>query len=133
MPGDQGYGLAITFSSGFCAWITDANWDGIERKDIDVTNDASPSGWMQFIPSDLRDPGNLEVDLIFNPNTTLPITNAAETITVTFPVPIGGSTSATWACSGFATKIGMAAPMKDKMTLKLSIKFTGVPTFTAGS
>lgn len=133
MPGQSGYGVAITFDSGFFGWITSVDWNGIERNALDVTNDASPSGFEQFIPSSLKSAGELEVDILWNPLVTPPIGNAAETITVTWPVPIGGSTSATWSCSGFMTKMGVAAPIKDKITAKCTIKFTGVPTFTPGT
>jgi hypothetical protein len=88
---------------------------------------------MTFQPSDLKNPGEVTVDLLFNPNTSPPITSAAETVTITYPVQPGGSTSATWACSGYLKKFKPKAPINDKMTAVATIKWTGTPTITPGS
>lgn len=130
---DGGYGTTITFSSGFCAQIKSVSWDGMERQELDTTHMTSTSGYMTFIPSDLKNVGELSVELLFNPSTSPPITSAAETVTVTFPIPSGGSTAATWACSGFAKSFSQVIPHDDLMTQTIVIKFSGVPTFTAGT
>jgi hypothetical protein len=130
---DDGYSTTVTFSSGFCAEVLDVGWDGMSREAIDTTHMTTTNGWMTFLPSDLKDAGELSVSLQFAPNTAPPITGAAETVTVTFPLPAGGSTRATWACSGFMTGMGVAVPNGDKMTADATIKFSGEPTFTPGS
>lgn len=130
---DQGYGATVTFSSGFMAQVLNASWDGLERGEIDTTHMTSTNGWMTFIPSDLKNPGELTVELLFNPSTAPPITGAAETITVTFPIPSGGSTAATWACSGFMKSLSPSVPHDDRMLATAVLKFSGEPTFTAGT
>ncbi len=130
---DDGYGTTITFSTGFCAQVTSVSWDGIERKEIDTTHMLSTSGYMTFIPSDLKNAGELSVDLLFVPATAPPITGAAESITVTWPLPTGGSVPASWVCSGFLKSFKATSPNGDKMTATATIKFSGVPTFNAGS
>lgn len=130
---DEGFGTTITFQSGFCAEVLEVSWDGIERNAIDTTHMTTTEGWMTFLPSDLQDPGELTVELQFDPDESPPIEAAAETVTVTFPIPAGGSVAATWACSGFLTGMSAAVPHNDKMTASVTIKFSGEPTFTPGS
>ena len=130
---DQGYATTITFSSGFCAQVLSVTWDGIERAAIDTTHMTTSSGYMTAIPSDIINPGQLTVELLANPSSAPPITGAAETVTVTFPIPSGGSSAATWVCSGFLTNYTLNDPHDDRMTATAVIKFTGVPTFTAGT
>jgi hypothetical protein len=130
---DQGYSTTITFSTGFCAEVLSVTWDGLERAAIDTTHMTSSSGWMTAIPSDLKNPGQLTVELLANPSTSPPISSSAETITVTFPIPSGGVSAASWACSGFMISYTLNDPHDDRMTATAVIKFTGLPTFTAGA
>ena len=127
---DSGFGVSISFSSTFCAAITNVEWSGISRKAIDTTHSATSGGSKTFIPSDIEDYGELKVDLLFNPNDAPPITGAAETVTVTFPMPAGGMSAATWAASGFLTDFQVGVPIDDVMTATATIKFSGIVTFT---
>lgn len=126
-----GFGAAITFSSGFCAWITSVDQDGITRDSLDTSHNAVANGYKTFTPGALADPGSLTVALFFNANTTPPITSAAETITVTFPKHSGATTSATWAASGFMTDFSFSAPMDGVMTATAKLKWSGAITITA--
>lgn len=127
---DSGYGIAITFSSGFFAEILNVDWSGMSREAIDTSHATTTNGWMTFIPAGLQDPGELSVEINFDPDDTPPIDGAAETVTVTFPTPVGGMTGATWAASGFMTSFEPSAPIDDRMTATSSIKFSGAVTFT---
>lgn len=132
--GDDGCGLTITFSSGFTtSKITNVSWNGISRKAIDKTNTASTEGWMEYFPACLKDAGQLEIDLLFDPQVEPPITGDAETITVTMPIPAGLTNAGTWACSGFLIDWSGAMPQDDKMSAKATIKFSGKPTYTAAT
>ena len=128
-----GFGTSITFSSGFCAEITDVKIGGLSREAVDVTNFGSTGGYKEFIPSTLIDSGELEVELIYDTDTTPPITGAVETVTITFPLKSSETTAATLACSGFLTDSEEAVPMDDKMSQSVTIKFTGQRTYTPGS
>lgn len=130
---DQGFATTITFSSGFAAQVRSVQWAGLERVELETTHMTSTNGWKTFIPSDLKDPGTLTVELLFNPSTAPPITGAAETVTVTFPIPSGGSTAATWAASGFLKTFDVTDPYDDVMTATASLKFSGTVTFTPGT
>ena len=135
--GVLGFGSSITFQSGFFANVTDISLSGITRESVDVTNFASTNGWKEYMPSLMQDMGELEVELIHDPDTHPPYRDgsndsiAAETVTVTFQPKSGQTRGATIACSGFMTSYDISVPGEDKLTATL--KFSGEPTFTDGS
>lgn len=131
--GDSGFGVSISFSSGFVALVRSVRKRGPTREPIDTTHAASTNGYATFIPSDIKDVGEIEVDMLFKPDTTPPITGSAETVTITYPVPSGLSNGATWAASGFLTSFESEAPYDGVMTATAVIKLTGAPTITAAS
>lgn len=130
---DSGFGVTITFATSFFAQVTNVKWSGMSRKSIDTTHSGSSGGAATFIPSDIEDYGELQVELLFNPNDTPPIASAAETVTVTFPVPSGSTNGATWAATGFLTNFETDVPIDDRMTATATIKFSGIVTFTDAS
>jgi hypothetical protein len=123
---DTGYGITITGSSGFMAEIIGVTLNEQVRERIDTSHTATTSGRKTFIPSDLIDGGELEVQLNFNPATTVPIGAAAETWTVTF----GDSGTCTWAFSGFMTSFGGECPLEDRCTATARLAVSGVITVT---
>lgn len=130
MPVDNGQGASVTFgTSGFTANIASISHDGIERTAIPTTHLGTTTA-MTFIPGDLFDPGELSLDIQFDPDDYPPIDQPAETITVTFPLGSGGSSAATWAASGFATGFSYAVAVEELMTGTLTVKFTGDITDT---
>ena len=131
--GDMGFGVTVTFSSGFVALVRGVRRRGMAREPIDTSHAATTNGWMTFIPSDLKDPGEVEIDMIFKPDQTPPITGAAETVTITYPVPSGLTNGATWANSGFLTGFENECPYDALMTATAVIKFSAAPTITAAS
>lgn len=134
MP-DSGHGVSITFSSGFMAAITNVSHSGISRAALETTSSATTT-YKTFIPADLIDYGSTQVDLEFNPNDTPPISGAAETITITFPVPSGSTNGATLAFSGFMTEFQFTVPAAQDegiMTATATLKATGAPTWVDAS
>lgn len=133
---DVGFGTTITFASGFFAKVTNVSVAGISRNAHDSSHMASTNGWRTFLPGDLKDPGALSLDLLFDKNYAGMKTNiasAAETVTVTTPTHAGGSSGGSYAASGFMTTFEFGAPMDGMMTAKATVKFTGEPTGTDGS
>lgn len=118
-------GTTVTFASGFLAQILDLEWSGITRAPVE-TSHAGTTSWKTFIPETLKDPGTLSGTIIFDPvaDTTLPIEDAAETVTLTLP------STDTWAASGFMTEFGFSGTLEEKYTATFSIKFSGAPTIT---
>lgn len=133
---DAGDGTTIDFAtSSFSAEVTNIDWGGIERESIDTTHlgtaeaGAGAIANKTYIPSDMTDPGEITMDIHFNPDTEPPInaSDVAETITVTF------ASGATWACSGFITGYEPGVPLEDKMTASVTIKCTGNITISAAT
>lgn len=119
---DLGHGTAITFSSGFLALLTGVSVSGISRNAIDTTTFAT-SGGKTFMPSDTYDPGELSVTMQFDTDASVPITGAAETVTITWP------DAETFSASGFLTSFEITASDEEVMEATAGIKFSGNITF----
>lgn len=127
--GTVGTGTTFSMTDGnFAAEILSLSHGGITREAIDVTSFASDAaGAKEFVPGELYDPGELTLELIFDPTaanvppilTTPPTVND---VVVTFPNP---GTNGVWTTSGFMTSFEYNDPMEDKMTATATIKFTG--------
>lgn len=130
---DSGFGVTITFDSGFFAEITNVTTPDMNRDPIETTHSTTTGGKRTFIPSDLVDHGQFNVDLNFDPDDEPPIDSAAETVTITFPTPVGGSSGATWQFTGFMTNYGGAVPIDDRMTASATVKVSGDITYTSSS
>lgn len=114
-----GYGITITFATGFLAEITDTTPPEMARESIDTTHTATPDGAMTFIPSDLIDYGECGCDINFDEGRTPPIDQPAETVVINFP------SGTTWTFQGFLTNYAPAAPIDDRMTASVTIKVSG--------
>ncbi len=133
---DIGWATTITFQSGLMAKITSVSHTGYSRNMHDSSHMASTNGYRTFIPGDLKDPGEVSVSLLFDKNAavkTVLADTASATCTVGYPVPQGGSTGGSIACSAFLQSFEFTAPMDGIMTAEATIKFTGEPTLTDGS
>lgn len=128
----QGHGVAITFSSGFMAWITDVSVSGIRREALETTN-SSTTASRTFIPEKLVNYGEIRVSLQLKTSADPPIESAAETITITWPMEKGGTTAPTWSGTGFMTAYEATGSINGIMTATATVKITGTLTFTAGS
>ena len=130
MPVDLGTGTTITFgTSGFTANVVSVDWDGIERASVQTSHLGTTTAHT-FIPGDLYNPGEISLEIQFDPDDFPPIDQAAETITVTFPLSSGGSTAANWAGTGFATGFTAGVPLEELMTGTLTVKMSGAITPT---
>lgn len=128
---DSGFGVTITFSSSFFAEILSVDPPSMSRAAIDTTHSGTSGGKATFIPSDIIDMGECNVEIAFNPSTDPPIDAVLETVTITFPISSGGMTAATWAFSGFMTNYTPTVPIDDRMTARCTLKVTGDITVTA--
>ena len=127
MP-DVGTGTTIAFgTSAFSAQVLDINQGDQSRPPIDVTHMGS-TNFREFIVGKLVDGGTVEVEILYDPDEQPPISAVAETITITFPVPAGLATGATYIFSGFVTNWGWAAPLEDRMTATITIQVDGKGT-----
>jgi hypothetical protein len=126
---DIGTSATVTFAtSGFTACIRDISVSGISREAVETTC-MDTSNARTFIPGDLYDPGEVSMEILFNPDTDLPLNGAAEVITITYPLGTGETSAATLAGTGFLTAVDWTVPLEDVMTASVTFKFTGELTF----
>lgn len=130
---DQGYGADIAFSTGFFAEILSFSRSGRQRNKIDTTHMQTADGWMTSQPSDLRDPGIVTVQLLYDPDAEPPLEDEVEEITITFPIPPGMNAGATEVCDGYLLSFEEEVPLDDRMTATAVIQFTGKPVRTPAS
>ena len=127
---DIGTGASIAFgTSNFTAEVMSINGNDISRPSIDSSH-LGTTGARTFLPGDLVDNGSVELEINFDPDEQPPIAGAAETITVTFPTPPGGSTPADAEFSGFVTNWSWGVPLEDKMTATITLKISGAIAWT---
>lgn len=115
---DLGHGTTIAFETGFIGNITNASWSGITRATVDTTT-FSTAGGKTFIPGDTYDPGTLSVTMQHATTATLPILQAADTVTITHP---GNDTMS---ASGFLTSYSITIADEEVTEAEVEIKLTG--------
>lgn len=108
----------VAFSSGFLAEIRDVTLPGQTRPSIKTSHNGT-TDFDTFIPGDLVDPGELEVQMLFDPTKDPPIDQPAESITVTL------RDGTTWVFTGFLTNYRPTAPFEDLATAQATIKVSG--------
>jgi hypothetical protein len=130
-------GATITFgTSGFVARIRqNLGWSGISRAVINRTTYASTQptsarqvGGMESMPGKLVEPGELALEVEWDPTVAMPLlsTSIAETITLT---PPSGVASNPITGSGYVSAVGsIAMPQEDIAVAQITVKWTGIVT-----
>lgn len=130
---DVGTGTTIVFgTSSFTAEILNVGQDGIDRIAVQ-TSHMTTTNSHTFMPGDLVDEGEVTLEFAFNPNNQPPIRGAAETVTITFPIPAGGSAGATAQFTGFIKGWDWGAALEEKMTGTATLKVSGTVTWVDAS
>ena len=131
---DLGTAATIAFTtSSFTAFLTKIGGFEISRPAVDITHLGS-TVHLRFMPADLSDPGEFEIEGFYDPDLQAPYTGATETTTITLPRPTGtGATIAGTACCTSFTTPDLAH--NQAMMFKAKFKWTGAtgPTFTDGT
>lgn len=130
---DMGTGALVGFGTSSIPYeILDINWSGMERAVGETTHLATTLA-RTYLPGDLVDPGELSLTVHVNADQD-PIDDTGlviETITLTFPIPIGGSSGATWVGSGFIkSQDPVSIAIDEIMTASVTIKWSGDITTT---
>lgn len=117
-------GTGTTISFGTSSFTPDviafgqmASW---ERPAIE-TSHMGTTDWHTFLPGDLVNPGECQLTIAFDVGDIPPITAAPETITI-------GGFGGTIAGTGFITSYTPSAPLEDRMTADITIKWTSTNT-----
>ena len=130
---DVGTGASIDFgTSNWTGHIENISWGGITRGSI-PTSHLLTTGGRTFIVGDLYDPGDLTLDIQYDPDDRPPFSAVEETITITYPVPTGLSNGADHAATGFIInfppgQLGVDEKMMSTVTIKLSGDITFNPS-----
>lgn len=119
---DIGTGSTLTFAD-FTQELLSLSWSGLERPAID-TSHMGTTGGRTSIPGDLYDPGEITAEVHLNSSEPPPITAAATTLTITFPMT-DTNPGDTWTASAFMTGFEFTDPLEDKMTATATFKATG--------
>lgn len=132
-----GTASTVTFgTSGYSANIENVDWSGMERAAFETTHmsttlpGANQIGGKTFIPSKFADPGEITLEVQYNPQTNPPLNGVAETITIGWPLVSGDSTAASWACSGFLRSFRITDPHDGKMMATAVVKLSGNISFS---
>lgn len=114
-----GTGTTITFgTSSFTAAVISIGQIASNERVAIETSHMGTTDWHTFLPGKLVDGGELQFQIAFAPAAVPPITGPAETITIAYP---GG----TYVGSGFVTNYTPTAPLEERMTADITIKWTG--------
>lgn len=119
-------GITVDDGTGFFAEILDFGWNGISREAIDTTSMASTNA-RTFTPATLYDGGEVEVEVIFDPEVSplTPMSAAASTWTVTYA---DAAPASTMTASAFMTSFTVNGPLENKMTATATLKVAGAIT-----
>lgn len=139
---DTGHGGSITFGSTSRAlnWLTiDAGERARPAVDITHLGSTTPT----YMVGDLEEPGEVKLTFQFDPAGTAGwylTSTATETITITWPVAPGGTSSATYAGTGIVTNVKFPTLATSQVqTGEITVKWAGgtaatnVATFTPGN
>ena len=135
---DTGNGTTIAFgTSGFTANVYSISGSAQTREALESSHLGTTS-FKEYIVDDLVEPGEFEIEFEWDQSfaTFPPISAAAETITITYPLKSGEVTNATLAGTGFLiSTTGPTATNGEIMRGMATVKFDGQtgPTYTAGA
>jgi predicted secreted protein len=131
--GIHGHGATLKCGATAVGNITSISGPSQARDPIDISTMDSTSKHREFIPG-MLDAGEISFDCNYDGTAAGSAnflntwrTNTADTWTVTFN---NNGTTSSWACKAFITALGHAIPFDDKVTQSVTVKCTGVPTYT---
>jgi hypothetical protein len=114
--------------------ITKVGWSPGGMTDIDISTMSGDNKWKQFIPG-MIEAGEFSADVNFEDaqNTALiSVVGVTGTWQINFNDGTASSSSSRFACVGYLKPFGFDGPMdSNPITQSLTIKLSGLPTFTA--
>lgn len=114
------------------AEVTNISGISQEKETIEVTHLESPSKYREFI-SGLRDAGEVTIDLNFIPDGTSFAnlkTDFEADVARSYQIIWPDTASTTVTFEGHVTALPPEAPVDDKLSISVTFKVTGVPTWT---
>lgn len=118
-----GFGTALHTATGYK--ITGVNHGGITRAVADATHMLSSA--KEFVASSIYDPGELSVEVLFDPSVK-PVSDLANVATnqaVNVYWANGGTAVTLWSAFGYMTQFEAGAQMEEMMSGTVTIKLSG--------
>lgn len=129
MAVDIGQGTYVTFGTALHTAtgykISGVNHGGITRAVAAATHMLSSA--KEFVASSIYDPGELSVEVLFDPSIrpTADLANVATNQVVNVYWANGGTATSLWSAFGYASGFEAGAQMEDMMSGTLTIKLSG--------
>ena len=136
------YGASVAFTAAttLTGNIKSVKWSGLSRKEVDTTHLLSTNGMMTYIPGDMIEGGDVEIEAQYSTQLdyqALLIANRCDTVTITFPkrgTTCGAALATTAASIAFSVAILSAEPdfsNDNLLTIKFKLKISGSITTVA--
>lgn len=129
---DIGHGISLSFSTFTAVIQGTVDGFGLSADSIETSHAGLAAAERTFMQGWL-DSGEVTFELQFNPDEPDPRDLGSATLTLTWPLPAGQSTPATWAATAFCTNYAPSAPIDGLMTASVTFKLSGATTFTASA
>jgi predicted secreted protein len=130
--GQHGHGSSLSIGGTTVGNIMSVSGPSEARDPIEISTMDSATKFREFIPG-MLDAGEITMEINYDGadggtandlDTMLRATNTNYSVVVTF------DDTSTFTSVGFVTALGHAIPYDDKISQSVSVKLTGVPTFT---
>ena len=124
----SGVGTVFNRNAVAIAEVNSIDGPNKSRNTIDVTSLDSTGGYKEFIPG-FRDGGEIALDMNFTLDGYDDMNADFESETIqTYSIVLGDTGNTTFSFSGYVTSLGLAVPLEDKVTSKVTIKISGQVT-----
>lgn len=130
---DTFFGGTITFgtSTVLSVDILSGSRSGVTVDDIETSHATTSGDVKTYMAADLIEGGTYEFEVAFSPDDDVDsLLGVSNSITITYPVPSGGSTGATVVFTGYINGFDQDLPIDDRMTASLSLKVASDPVHT---
>ena len=125
------YGAILKRGATTMAGVTNITGPNLSLETIDVTAHDSPGAMREAIAS-LIDPGDVTVELIFDPDAATHIamrTDLTSRTATAYSITFVDATPTVASFQAFVTAFGVNLPVDGAMTASLTLKITGTVTF----
>lgn len=121
-----GTGTSISWENGFFAEVLDIRPPACTRGKVDTTHMLTQVA-RENLPTVLKEWGELEVDMAFDPAARLPMDRTPTECVITFP------DGETWTFDGWMSRYEPTVPLEDKMTTTAALQVSGDVNIQGGS
>lgn len=140
---DTGHGATVAFGTTAVAFpwrkigAVEQGGEKVEANYLGIVAAGSNPPYAQYLPPDLAEPGEFEIEFAFDSSAAQPTLFTVETITITLPLAAGQSTAYSLEGTGFLVSRTPSPECATNQLMigKLRVAFDGKtgPTPTAGS